>query len=230
MALFGNDYDRDYGYRGTHRDHDRGMMDRAGNTVRRGWNNVRDTFDGDNDRGDYGYRGDNTRYGTTGFGNTGWGTSGYATGRNDYDAGYRGMNNGFGGARESFNDNRGNMYGTGYGNAGPAYGPAYGAGSNMDYDRDYGYRGTAGYGYDHNMKSRAQTDRGDPYGDRAAHTPVRVMRGGYERNGMGIDYDRQYKEGLGDDPYYNRGGMNAGGTYRGNMYDRGYRDNDRGWF
>lgn len=201
MALFGNDYDRDYGYRGTYRDNDRG------------------------------YRGDNPRYGTTGFGNTGWGTSGYATGRNDYDTGYRS----FGGARESFNDNRdfgyrGNAYGTGYGNAGPAYGPAYGAGSNMDYDRDYGYRGTA-YGYDHNMKSRAQTDRGDPYGDRAAHTPVRVMRGGYERNGMGIDYDRQYKEGLGDDPYYNRGGMNAGGMYRGNnMYDRGYRDNDRGWF
>ena len=143
-----------------------------------------------------------------------------------------------------------------------------------DYDRDYGYgpRGRpgrtygagwggydrgfrGGYGgteYDAGYKSRWQTDVGDPYGDRANRTPMRMIRGDF--HGYGEDYrpaqDRGFRGGverpprygrspMGYDPYQNRGGYqgrpgrwNREGWNRESPGYRGYSENryDAGWF
>lgn len=187
MALFGRDYDRDYGYRG----YDRGN---------------RGTTTG---RGQWGA--------TTGYG-YGRGT-GYYGGTTGYDRGYRGDRG-----------DRGSWFGWG------------------DSDR-----------YDANYKRREQTDFGDPFGDRQAQTPIRMIReryddswfGGGRGSWFGSDYDRGYRgydrgyrgydrgyrgttqgrsgAGVGYDPYEPRGterytGRGGGADYRRN------RDYDRGWF
>ncbi len=86
-----------------------------------------------------------------------------------------------------------------------------------------GYRGTiggprgiywGGYSrryprYDASYKSRAQTDYGDPFGDRGRRTPVRVIRGRTSRR-----YDRNYP------PRYHTAGYDRG--YRGAARVRGY--------
>lgn len=154
MALFGRDYDRDYGYRG----------DAWG----RGY--------------DRGYR-------------PGWGGSN----RDDPYLGMTRANRGFGGSM---------------------------------YDRDYGARG-----YDRGYKSRWQTDHGDPFGDRAAHTPMRMIRGPYHREGYDrgfrgdARYGRDYYEAnpMGYDPYGSarEGTWMRGGERGYRPYGRGY---DTGWF
>lgn len=63
------------------------------------------------------------------------------------------------------------------------------------YGYDRGFYAAAGDVYDYNYKNRWETDLGDPYGDRAAHTPVRVMRGGFRADNRGAGwrgYDRGY--------------------------------------
>ena len=217
-----------------------------GDRMRQGWHRLaegaRDALDrNDNDRHDYGYRGspnanvngglsrDNLSRGEQGYGATGYGRTG---GGYDGDFGNR-----------SWSGARGGMTG--------------GAGYNRDLnDRDWMDRDRGGdRGYGAGYKSREQTDNGDPFGDRTAHTPIRMVRGGFRGGSMGAGnmgsgnmgagsmgsgYDRQYKEGLGDEPYYNaqdfgRGGMGAGGMQGGGMsgYDRNFRNNrsDRNdWF
>jgi hypothetical protein len=158
MALFGRDYDRDYGYRGGtwNRDYDRNF--------RADWNR------GDRDIGD------------RGVGNR--------------DMGYWGGNR---------------------------------------YDRDFG-----AMGYDRSYKSRWETDFGDPFGDRSARTPMRMIRGEYEGGDRGYQganrYGRDYYEAnpMGYDPYAGRPGYTGreGTWMRG--YDRNYRTSgrgyDTGWF
>jgi hypothetical protein len=168
MGLFGNDYDRDYGYR-------------------RNWGTGYDNT----------YRmGNRTGY------DRNWGT--WGTYANDRDNGYMGG------------------------------------------DRDYGYMGG---GYDRDYKSRWQTDYGDPFGDRGANTPMRMIRGeyrsdydrnfrptGYDRNfgyNASAGYDRDYYEAnpMGYDPYPTRNYMGREGTW-GRGYDRNNpgRGYDNGWF
>ena len=108
------------------------------------------------------------------------------------------------------------------------------------YDREFG-----GSEYDRGYKSRWQTNHGDPFGDRAAHTPMRVIRGEYRsdydrgyrggdrqdfRSNRGNPYDRNFHEGgsAGYDPYSSREGTRMRGGGRNNRtYGRGY---DTGWF
>ena len=122
------------------------------------------------------------------------------------------------------------------------YGHRWGTGGNWGYDRDMRAGGiTPGYGrasaydrdFDRGYKSRAETDMGDPFGDRAQHTPIRVVdEDRWDRNvdrdrGWGArdrGYDVGYRSnGINNDPYYG-GGMNR--------YDNGYRGHgrDRDWF
>lgn len=132
-----------------------------------------------------------------------------------YDRGYRGM----GWGRHGYEDTGARMYGRGR--------------DEMDrwnrYDRGY--------------KSRWQTDYGDPFGDRASHTPFRMIHGEFEGNrgrGWSRDYDRDYSSNpSGYDPYFHRTReMNTMGH---GPYDRGYRGwgtrvgrhrpgYDEGWF
>ncbi len=231
MAIFDRSYDRDYGYRGASGPpgDDRDMGDR----MRQGWNRfkhqARDLVDRDDDR-DYGYRGGAYRspgydrdlarrdYGRYGYGAGGnWQRAGYnrLEGENrdvyDRDSGwYAGRGMGIGGAWNYDSDyDREGRYGT--------------SDLNVDYDRDY--------------KSRWQTNHGDPFGDRASHTPIRVMRGEFShpeegRRGLGydrdlarrgdMDRDRSYMHGIGYDPYEDRSRRGRRATR-----DLGY---DRGWF
>jgi hypothetical protein len=116
-------------------------------------------------------------------------------------------------------------------------------GGGMDMDRDRGMLDR-----DRGFQHRAETDNGDPFGDRQNRTPIRVLRGGFDRwetdrgdwgrgdrlNQLGrggtgeVRYDRDYRgwnQGVGDEPYYNTQ------DFRGN-YDREFRgrDRDRDWF
>jgi hypothetical protein len=57
------------------------------------------------------------------------------------------------------------------------------------WNRERGYDDefrTVGLGYGEEYKSRWQTERGDPFGDRERHTPIRMMRGEWG------EYDRDY--------------------------------------
>lgn len=108
------------------------------------------------------------------------------------------------------------------------------------YDRD---RETPGY--DRDNRSRWQTNFGDPFGDRAARTPMRVIRGGYRtgydqgyrggdrsdvRYGRDRSYDRDFRRAdpTGYDPYASRGETGPRGNERSRWtYGRGY---DTGWF
>jgi hypothetical protein len=200
MALFNRDYDRDYGYRGSNRGFGAGYRDRDdrgfGDRMRSGWNNLtggsRDSFGAGYDRD---FNRGNQNYNTTGYRNdVGYrGDTGY---RND--TGYRG-GTGYTGATGY----------TAYSNDYDRTGYRGGWGNTADYDRDYGYNADT-VGYDRNYKSRAQTDYGDPFGDRQSRTPIRMIRGEYEGG-----YDNNFRAG-------NRG-------YRGNTYDRDYGANPMGY-
>lgn len=113
-----------------------------------------------------------------------------------------------------------------------SYGPGYrgaGYGGMSDYDEDYGH------------KSRWQTDYGDPYGDRASNTPIRMMRGefhgygrdyeaGYDRGFRNVERDRMRPHGaapMSYDPYENQGRGGYQGN-RGNRWGQG-QGTDRGW-
>jgi hypothetical protein len=87
--------------------------------------------------------------------------------------------------------------------------PAYGRDERFNRwgSSDAGYRG--GYAYDRDpygaddrdgYKSSWETRFGDPYGDRMRHTPVRVMRGSFDR-GYDRDVRRGYDRGYGSGRY-----------------------------
>ncbi|HET8656132.1 MAG TPA: hypothetical protein VFL93_11500 [Longimicrobiaceae bacterium] len=133
-------------------------------------------------------------------------------------------------------------WGTGYtGYDQGYYGGAQNFGTGYGYDRGY-YMGNAGY--DNNFKSRWQTDNGDPFGDRSARTPMRVIHDnrGYDRNFRAMGYDRNYtardrnftNSGYGRD-YYSANPMGYEPYRRGSWgrYDRQIRQGreyDSGWF
>ncbi|CAN5735907.1 hypothetical protein BH23GEM6_BH23GEM6_16600 [soil metagenome] len=73
----------------------------------------------------------------------------------------------------------------GYGDAGSARGGLF----RSRYDQSYQSRGGYGSDYDRNYKSQAQTDYGDPFGDRQSNTPMRVIRGEYESRNSRYDND-----------------------------------------
>lgn len=95
----------------------------------------------------------------------------------------------------------------------------YGAGvwgGASDFDRyDQQYRGGE-RGYDRGMRDRWQTDHGDPFGDRAAHTPMRMVREGHEYDRGYRGYDRDFGNRDFDDRNRYRG------SYRSNRYDSGW--------
>ncbi len=163
LAGGANRYDRGYSAGGNRG----GFLDRAQNAVRRGWDNVEDRFDRD----------DNDRHlgGGAMRGGSSW--------AGNYDREYRGESH-----------------------YGPTHSPGMmggmtGGGMNR-YGSDYRAGGDTGRGdYDRGYKTREQTDAGDPFGDRANHTPIRMTGGG----NMG-----------------NRGNMGR--------YDENYRGNNRDWF
>lgn len=152
-----------------------GFLDRAQNAVRRGWENVEDRFDRDDD----GRNGMHLGGGAM-RGGTSW------AGRYDRDhmasdvRGYRDGENHYGTAHV------GGMTGGGAGMGGMnRYGSDYRAGG-MDMDR-------GGRGYDRGYKTREQTDAGDPFGDRQNRTPIRMTNGGMgNRGGLGR-YDENYR-------------------------------------
>ncbi len=141
--------------------------------------------------------------------------------------------------------NRGDTWNRGYDRSYRSGGGSYDRGGMTRDNRGWaasGYdRDMRTSGYDRAYKSRWQTDFGDPFGDRTARTPMRMIRGeyqsGYDRGFRGSNrdlergntgYGRDYYEAnpMSYDPHPagNRGGNRA----RGNRpYGRGY---DAGWF
>ena len=230
MALFNRDYDRDYGYRGTNRGFaadNRNRDNRGfGDRMRSGWNEVksetREFFGGDNDRDiNRGYQ----NYNSSGYRNdTGYRNDvGY---RNDNDTGFWNDNGYRGGTGYA----GGTGYGAGTGNTG--YNRDYnrstfrgGWGNTNDYDRDYGYNAET-TGYDRNYKSRAQTDFGDPFGDRQSRTPIRMIRGEYEGG-----YDNNFRAGNRNEyeGAYDNNFRSGNRGFRGNTYDRDYGANPMGY-
>jgi hypothetical protein len=180
--------------------------------------------------------------------------------RGSFNAGYdRGMNNTFNRATytpagQGRNAGYGGEFGARRSTGG--YGADYaGRGSTAGYDRPYWGYDTARY--DENYKSRQQTDAGDPFGDRQAGTPIRVMdehrdRGGYDRGWFGFGGGRGYDRGMrydndtryGNDMTTNRRGFAAGSRSANPMgydpydnrgvggrggYDAGFRNNRGGY-
>lgn len=100
---------------------------------------------------------------------------------------------------------------------GGGFAGGYGYGPPDDHYRAGAYRYGADYGspYDRDYKSRAQTNYGDPFGDRGRGVPFRVMQGEFnarDRGGAGMrGYDggfRGYDNGFRGRPRnrYDRGG------------------------
>ncbi|MBB4637704.1 hypothetical protein [Longimicrobium terrae] len=141
-----------------------GFLSRAQNAVRRGWDQVEDRFDGDDDR--------TLAYGARPMGRGSYDRDMQGRGGYDRDMQGRGMTGGYGGA------------------------PMRGR---MSYDNDFDHR-DGGHGY----KTRQQTDAGDPFGDRQAHTPIRMVNGGFDDR---YDTGRTMQGGM-------RGGMMGGGMGR----------------
>lgn len=229
MALFDRDYDRDYGRRygyGARGRYDQGLggtgrylWNEAQDESREGWNAARRAVTPNSPRYDRGFGGrarhlwneakDETR--------EGWNAVRRGTGRltGRYD---RPTSRGWEGDVDT---------GAYYGGAGYGYGTPYA--------RDYGAtRWGAGERYDRGYKSRAETDYGDPFGDRASHTPMRMVD--EDRARRWGAYDRDYgSRGWGASARYDRGFRDVSdeGRYRGVGYDPyaggGYRY-DRDWF
>ena len=228
-------YDRDYGDRGFTGRH-RGVVDGGlggrgfgvgGN--RSGWMSggmSRSDYDDDFAGRDLGYRGTEPAWGAAwggGYDRDFSARRGMDVGRTDFG---RGLNTG--GMEYTDRSDRGLDYGR----------RMHGAGM----ERTWEGRGYDDMDYDRGMRSRAQVDAGDPFGDRQSRTPIRVMRGGARnwgdrgdwnrggdtfRAGSGdMHYDRDYRgwnQGVGDEPYYNTQ------DFRGS-YDREPRGRDRDWF
>lgn len=135
MALFGRDYDRDFGYRGG------GTWNRDNRNYQAGWD-----------------RGDNRNY-----------QGGWDRGESDFSY--------------------------------------YGGGNRYD-------RSSGAMGYDRGYKSRWQTDYGDPFGDRAARTPMRMIRGEYESR-----YDRGYQGNAGYQGYQGDPGYQGANRYGRDYYE-----------
>ncbi|HEX8273012.1 MAG TPA: hypothetical protein VF615_10270 [Longimicrobiaceae bacterium] len=249
MAIFDRNYDRDFGNRGGmgYQGSDRGIGDRMRQSWNRAKEGARDAMDRDDDRGGYGYRGG------------AWGGESHLgrdnmMGRSGYDrdmggAGYNNSGYGYGAGggnwqRESLNRLEGNnrdLYDRDsdwYAGRAPGMGMGAGMGSsNRSYDRDFdrgngfGASSDMDRGYDRDHKGRWQTDNGDPFGDRASGTPIRMMRGGFghneDRGGMmggGSNYDRDFGRGYGagSNMSYDRDMRDRGG-----MMGRGSMDDDR---
>lgn len=167
-----NRYDRGYSAGGANRGG--GFVDRAQNAVRRGWDRMENTFDRDHDRNDMHLGGGAMRGGSSWAGN--------------YDRdmhqpsdvrGYRDSEGHYGLTHAP------GMMG---GNAGMGGMNRYGS----DYDRGRMDRDRGGMDYDRGYKTREQTDAGDPFGDRQAHTPIRMTGG--NRGGMNR-YDADHRNG-----------------------------------
>lgn len=176
--LGGNRYDRGFAAGGTHRGG--GFLDRAQNAVRRGWDNLEDRFDRDDD--------DRSRMHLGGGamrGGSSW--------AGQYDRDWH-----------QPSDLRG--YRDGEGHYGVTHSPGMMGGSagmgmnryGADYDRDMnlhrggGMMNRGGMDYDRGYKGREQTDAGDPFGDRQSHTPIRVTGG---NRGNLNRYDNGYGRG-----------------------------------
>jgi len=95
--------------------------------------------------------------------------------------------------------------------------------------------------YDTGYRRQWQTDQGDPFGDRTAHTPIRMTEGSYRtwsRRGTAAwnaDYDADYSSNpVGYDPFYDQthpSRLRSGW----NRYDREFprgrgRGYDDGWW
>lgn len=201
-----------------------GFLSRAQNAVRRGWDQVEDRFDGDDDR--------TLAYGARPM----QGRGSYdrdMSGRGSYDRDMQGR----GGYDRDMGRGMTGGYGAGTGMRG-----------RMSYDNDFDHR-DGGHGY----KTRQQTDAGDPFGDRQAHTPIRMinggfndrydngrpgmqggMRGGMMGGGMGRDYDHDGDVDMRDRMYGAADRMTTGARQGwNNVRDRFDRDEpnrmDRGY-
>jgi hypothetical protein len=149
-----------------------GFLDRAQNALRRGWDQVEDRFDrDDNDRGMH-MGGGSMRGGTSWAGNYDreYGARG--------DTGVRGYRDDEGHYGVAGADNMNRGYGAmgGYGGGMQSGMNRYGA----DYDRGMMDRGDMDS--DRGYRSRQQIDNGDPFGDRQNRTPIRVVEGNRGRN------------------------------------------------
>lgn len=83
----------------------------------------------------------------------------------------------------------------------------------------HGYSGDRGR-YDASMRDRWQTDFGDPFNDRAARTPIRMMRGpfrdGHPEEGRGgRRYDEDFSGRRNYDPYEDRERLRDTGPWLG---------------
>ncbi|WP_420128995.1 hypothetical protein [Longimicrobium sp.] len=182
-AARGMDYDRDLDRGGMNRGG--GFLDRAQNALRRGWDQVEDRFDrDDNDRGMH-MGGGSMRGGTSWAGNYDreYGARG--------DTGVRGYRDDEGhyGVTSADTMNRGGYSAMGgYGGGMQSGMNRYGA----DYDR--GMMDRADMDSDRGYRSRQQIDNGDPFGDRQNRTPIRVVEG--NRGGMGNRgrYDENFRD------------------------------------
>jgi hypothetical protein len=179
MALFDRNDNRGYGYRGDPGRGGGGFVDRAQNAVRRGWNNLEDRFDRDEgDRSGMHLGGGAMRGGTSWAGSydRDWHQPTDVRGYRD-DEGHYGLTHSPGMMGGSAGMPGGmNRYASDYDRGGPGVN----RGGMVDYDRGY--------------KSREQTDRGDPYGDRQSHTPIRMTggRGGQNRYDSGYGNGRDW--------------------------------------
>jgi hypothetical protein len=170
MAGGANRYDRGYSAGGGMNRGGGGFLDRAQNAVRRGWDNIEDRFDrDDNDRNNMHLGGGAMR-----------GGSSWAGG---YDRDHQAGNPGHYGVSHS----PGMMGGNAGRDGMNRYGSDYRAGG-MDMDR--GDRD-----YDRGYKTREQTDAGDPFGDRQNHTPIRMTGGNMGNRGSLGRYDSGYDRG-----------------------------------
>ena len=164
----GMDRGREYGGGGMNRGG--GFMDRAQNAIRRGWDQLEDRFDRDDNDRTMHMGGGSMRGGTSWAGN--------------YDREYGGM--------------RGDTGVRGYRDTEGHYGVA-GAGNDMNRGYGGMSGGMQGgmnrYGsdYDRGYQGREQTDNGDPFGDRQNRTPIRMVNG-QSRGGTGR-YDNPYRGG-----------------------------------
>lgn len=136
----------------------------------------------------------------------------------DYDAAFGPR----GGRREEYG-----RYDTGY--QGRGWG-GWGGESGWGRGRyDAGFRGHGGSEeYRGGYRSRWQIEQGDPFGDRTARTPMRIMRGRFP--GRQHEYDRAYDRGFARGPVRGYGRDYSSDRGRGRMNDRSQFDRYYDWF
>jgi hypothetical protein len=198
-----NRYDRGYSAGGG-MSRGGGFLDRAQNAVRRGWDNIEDRFDrDDNDRNGMHLGGGAMRGGSSWAGNYDRDMHhpsdlrAYRDSENHYGVthagGMMGGNAGMGGM---------NRYGSDYdrGRMDMHRGGMDMHRGGMDMhrggmDMDRGGMDMDRGDYDRGYKTRQQTDAGDPFGDRQNHTPIRMTNGGMGNRGNLGRYDENYRGG-----------------------------------